>query len=99
MKVPSVEYCKLKFCMYEAQENLLDKFEKKKKQGHRVPFVKKRTRSVHQYCTVVDKISELQPQSNQSAGPVRFLIFCSISIILLASLVAGRKPQWTAGAD
>jgi hypothetical protein len=39
------------------------------------------------------------PQSNQSAGPVRFLIFCSISIILLASPVAGRKPQWTAGAD
>jgi hypothetical protein len=29
------------------------------------------------------------PQSTQSAGPVRFLIFCSISIFLLASLVAG----------
>jgi hypothetical protein len=40
-----------------------------------------------------------QPQSNQSAGPVRFLIFCSISIILLASQVAGRKPLWTAGTD
>jgi hypothetical protein len=39
------------------------------------------------------------PQSNQSAGPVRFLIFCSISIILLASLVAGSRPQNTAGAD
>jgi hypothetical protein len=41
----------------------------------------------------------LSPQSNQSAGPVRFLIFCSISIFLLASPVAGRKPQWTASAD
>jgi hypothetical protein len=29
----------------------------------------------------------------------RFLIFCSTSISLLASLVAGRRPQWTAGAD
>ncbi len=35
----------------------------------------------------------------QSAGPVRFLIFCSINIILLGSLVAGSKPQCTAGAD
>jgi hypothetical protein len=41
------------------------------------------------YCT---------PQSTQSAGPVRFLIFCSISIPLLASLVAGRRPQCSAGA-
>ncbi len=41
----------------------------------------------------------LYPQSNQSACPVRFLIFCSKNIILLASPVAGRKPQWTAGAD
>jgi hypothetical protein len=32
----------------------------------------------------------LKPQSTQSAGPVRFLILCSISISLLASLVAGR---------
>ncbi len=39
------------------------------------------------------------PQSNQSAGPVCFLIFDSISIFLLASPVAGRKPQWTTGAD
>ncbi len=39
------------------------------------------------------------PQSNQSAGPVRFLIFCSISIFLLASLVAGRRPQCNSGAD
>ncbi len=37
-------------------------------------------------------------QSNQSAGPVRFLIFCSISIFLLASLVAGSRPQFSAGA-
>jgi hypothetical protein len=27
--------------------------------------------------------------------PVRFLMFCSISIFLLASLVAGRRPQCT----
>jgi hypothetical protein len=38
-----------------------------------------------------------QPQSTQSAGPVRFLIFCSISIFLLARLVAGRGPQCSAG--
>jgi hypothetical protein len=38
------------------------------------------------------------PQSTQSAGPVRFLIFGSTSIILLASLVAGGKPQCSAGA-
>ncbi len=38
-------------------------------------------------------------QSTQSAGPVRFLIFCSISIFVLASPVAGRGPQYTAGAD
>jgi hypothetical protein len=25
------------------------------------------------------------------------LIFCSISIFLLAILVAGKKPQWTSG--
>jgi hypothetical protein len=42
---------------------------------------------------------ELVPQSNQSAGPVSFLIFCTISIFLLASLVAGRKAQGTAGAE
>jgi hypothetical protein len=38
------------------------------------------------------------PQSTQSAGPGCVLIFCSISIILLASLVAGRRSQYTAGA-
>jgi hypothetical protein len=38
----------------------------------------------------------LHTKSNQSAGPVRFLLFCSTSISLLASLVAGRRPQWTA---
>jgi hypothetical protein len=37
------------------------------------------------------------PQSTQSAGPVRFLIFCSISIFLLSSLVAGKGPQCSAG--
>jgi hypothetical protein len=35
------------------------------------------------------------PQSTQSAGPVRFLIFCSISISLLASLVAGRSYEYS----
>jgi hypothetical protein len=39
------------------------------------------------------------PQSTQSAGPVRFLIFCSISISLLASLVAGRRSQCNVGAN
>jgi hypothetical protein len=39
------------------------------------------------------------PQSNQSAGPVRFFIFCSISIFLLTSLVASRRPHCNAGAD
>ncbi len=38
-------------------------------------------------------------QSTQSDGPVHFFIFCSISISLLASLVAGRRPQCNAGAD
>jgi hypothetical protein len=42
---------------------------------------------------------QIYPQSNQSAGLVSFLIFCTLSIFLLASPVAGRKPQWTAGAD
>jgi hypothetical protein len=41
--------------------------------------------------------SALFTQNTQSAGPVRFLIFCSISIYLLASLVAGRGPQCSAG--
>jgi hypothetical protein len=35
----------------------------------------------------------VNPQSAQSAGPVCFLIFCSISISLLASLMAGRIPS------
>ncbi len=53
------------------------------------------------YCTVyvVCGINAVRPQSIQSAGPVCFLIFCSISIILLASLVAGRSPQYIADAD
>jgi hypothetical protein len=38
-------------------------------------------------------------QSTQSAGPVRFFIFCSISLFLLASLVPGMTPQCTACAD
>ncbi len=32
-------------------------------------------------------------QRTQSAGPVRFFIFCSISIFLLASLMVGRRPS------
>jgi hypothetical protein len=32
---------------------------------------------------------QYRPQSTPSAGPVRFLIFCSVS------LVAGRRPQCT----
>jgi hypothetical protein len=53
------------------------------------------------YCTVyvVCGIYVVRPQSIQSAGPVCFLIFCSISIVLLASLVAGRRPQYIADAD
>jgi hypothetical protein len=39
----------------------------------------------------------LRPQSTQSAGAVRSLIFCSISIF--PSLVVGRKPQCNADAD
>ncbi len=42
--------------------------------------------SVQIICTC-----KLGPQSSQSAGPVRFLIYCLISIFLLASLVAGRR--------
>ncbi len=41
-------------------------------------------------CTIL-----YRPQSTQSDGPVRFLIFFSISISLLASLVAGRRPWAT----
>ncbi len=41
----------------------------------------------------------LIPQSTQSAGPVGFLIFCSISMFLLAILLAGRRPQCSAGAE
>jgi hypothetical protein len=47
-----------------------------------------RVHSVQTICT-----SKLGPQSTQSAGPVRFLIFCLTSIFLLASLVAGRRPH------
>jgi hypothetical protein len=42
-------------------------------------------------CTVRMCCSCLLSQSNQSAGPVRFLIFYSIRIFLLASPVAGKK--------
>ncbi len=47
---------------------------------------------------VAVEAGRVHPQSRQSAGPVRFFIFCSISIFLLAGLVAGRRPQCTAGA-
>jgi hypothetical protein len=48
------------------------------------------------YSSVCDMV---KPLSTHSDGPVRFLIFCSISIFLLASLVAGRRLQLTAGTD
>ncbi len=41
----------------------------------------------------------VRPQSTQSDDPVHFLIFCSLSISPLASLVADRRPQCNAGAD
>jgi hypothetical protein len=34
----------------------------------------------------------------QSAGPVRLLKFCSLTIFLLASLLTGRRPQCSDGA-
>jgi hypothetical protein len=44
-----------------------------------------------------------QETGTQSAGPVRLLIFCSISNFFLASLVilvhVGRRSQYTAGAE
>jgi hypothetical protein len=43
------------------------------------------------------KSGKVVTQSIQSDGPVRFLIFFSLSIFLLASLVAGRRLQCTAG--
>jgi hypothetical protein len=42
---------------------------------------------------------QCRPQSTQSAGPVRFLIFCSMSIFLLASIVAGRRPRCNSSAE
>ncbi len=42
--------------------------------------------------------SWVHSQSSQNAGPVRFFIFFSLTIILLASLVAGRRLPYTAGA-
>jgi hypothetical protein len=65
------------------------------------PFVYLRlyTRTPTPRCTFIYVLATpTYPQSPQSAGPVRFLIFCSVSIVLLASPVAGRKPQCTAGA-
>jgi hypothetical protein len=62
-------------------------------------------REIHATCSRRLKILSLQlrvsaqPQSTHSAGPVRFLIFCSISISLLASLVAGRNPRCNSGAE
>jgi hypothetical protein len=42
-------------------------------------------------------VTPVKQQSAQSTGPVCFLIFCSISMFLLASLLAGRRPQCSAG--
>jgi hypothetical protein len=42
----------------------------------------------------------LGPQSTQSEGPVRSLIFCTISIFLLAIFLVADKRLWcTAGTD
>jgi hypothetical protein len=49
------------------------------------------------YVQYVQKGNAGAPQSTQSDDPVRFLIFCSISIFLLPSLVAGKGPQCSAG--
>jgi hypothetical protein len=46
-----------------------------------------RYKCVHLYC------GGLLPQSTQSAGPVRFFIFCSLRLSRLAILVAGKRPQ------
>ncbi len=50
-------------------------------------------------CTLIERGCPCwyKPQSTQSAGPVRFFIFCSISIFLLARQVAGKGPQCSAG--
>ncbi len=47
------------------------------------------------------KLSNPDPKrlNTQSAGPVHLLIFCSRSIFLLASIVAGRRPLCNAGAE
>jgi hypothetical protein len=45
------------------------------------------------FCPFEARVPEFETKSTQSAGPVRLFIFCSISIFLLASLVAGRRPQ------
>jgi hypothetical protein len=50
-------------------------------------------------CAAVLSTTQSLPQSTQSDGPVCFLIFYSINISLLASLVAGRRPQCNAGSD
>jgi hypothetical protein len=69
------------------------------------PIIREQSvRTVQMYSNMYGRVwgwrlHEGCPQSAQSDGPVRFLIFCSISISLLASLVAGIKPQCTAGAD
>jgi hypothetical protein len=49
------------------------------------------------HCVHIRDQVWLYPQSTQSDGPFRFLIFCSISIFLPASLVAGKGPQCSAG--
>jgi hypothetical protein len=53
--------------------------------------------SAVQYIVLAKWGSVSQPQSTQSAGPVRFLLCCSISIFLLDRLVAGRRFQCSAG--
>jgi hypothetical protein len=48
---------------------------------------------------VLDSGQDSKWANTQSGGPVHLSIFCSISIFLLASLVTGRRPQCSAGAD
>jgi hypothetical protein len=44
-------------------------------------------------------IQQQKQVSKQSAGLVRFLTLCSISIFLLASLVTGRRPRCTVAGN
>jgi hypothetical protein len=51
------------------------------------------------FSLLLPVILKMESQTTQSAGPVHFLIFCSISIFLLANLVVDRRPQRNSGAE